>query len=168
MEIYHTKRDLWGVFSKYHYLTETIPNNGKVYVGYVNNEPVGCVVMNKFPHPYNKDLWKVARIVVLPHWQGYGIGTKMAEKIIELEYNNFDVRITTTLPIMHNYLWNSDKWILRFQGYPAPSTSKKAKMAGTVRSAYLETYRYLNDYDSDDKIARRKCPPELKKVYDKK
>lgn len=167
MEIYATSRELWGIFSKYHYLTEDIPTNGKVYVGYIKNEPVGCVVMSKFPHPSNPHIWKISRVVVLPHWQGYNIGMRMAEFIAKECYGDCDVRITTTLPIVHNYLWkNKDKWHLRFQGIRKKEDSgKSASMSKGVREVYMETYRNLNGFSSKDKISRTRCPKDKKKTY---
>lgn len=169
MEIYSTSRELWGIFSKYHYLTENIPTNGKVYVGYIDNEPVGCVVMSKFPHPSNPHIWKISRVVVLPNWQGYGIGMKMAEYLSSHIYKDKDVRITTTLPIVHSYLWkNTNKWFLRFQGIRKKEDSGKTSTTSKdVRDVYMETYRFLNDFVSIDKINRIRCPKDKKKAYSK-
>ena len=169
MEIRLVERNWWDVFKHYHYLKDTIPNNGYVYVGFINNEPVACVVAHRFPHPINKNIVKIARVVTLPHWQGYSIGMRMTEKIIDLEYSDMDVRMTTTLPIVHNYFWkNPSKWIMRYQGIDKSGTAgPNAKFAGNVREVYMETHRYLNDLGSKDAISRKNIPDELKKNYTK-
>lgn len=160
---------MWGAFSNYHYLTETIPNNGKVYVGFINYEPVACVVMSRFPHPINKDLVKASRVVTLPHWQGFGIGMKMLETIIKFNYQHRDVRITTTLPIIQDYLWRNDKtWFLRYQGKDKKGTAgPNAKFAGDVREVFMETYQFNNKFGEYGKISRKNCPPDKKRVYPK-
>lgn len=169
MEIRRVSKELWGTFSQYHYLTESIPNNAYLYVGYINYEPVVAVAMSRFPHPVNKNLVKVSRVVTLPHWQGYGLGMRVLEKIIEMEYTHRDVRITTTLPIIHDYLWkNEDKWVLKFQGIRKNSDAgKTASMSSSVREVYMETYQYRNDLCVDDGIKRTRCPKDKRKVYTK-
>lgn len=169
MEIRRVEQFWWDIFSHYHYLTDKIPNNGKVYVGFINNEPVGCVVMSRFPHPINKKLVKVSRIVVLPHWQGYGLGLKMVETIGRTEeYNHMDVRATTTLPIVHNYMWkNHEDWVLRYQGIDKKGTAgRNAQFAHDVREVYMETYRLYNECPSKDAIARKNIEPHMKRNYE--
>ena len=160
MEIHRVSRNLWGVFKHYHYLTGSIPSNGECYVGFINQEPVAFVCFAKFPHPTNKNIYKISRVVVLPHWQGYGIGMKMVEHLAENFYKGFDLRFTTTLPIVHNYLWkNKTKWVLKFQGVrKGEEAGKNAQMAKVVRECYLETYQYNNDQVKDYKVLRTGCP----------
>lgn len=156
---------MWGVFKQYHYLSENVASNSKFYCGFIKNEPVAIVAINVFPHPVNKNIVKVGRIVTIPHWQGYGIGMKMVEKISEIEYNNKDIRLTTTLPIIHSYLSKSDKWRLSFQGIRSPKEAgKNAQMAKNPRECYTETFQFMNDMiDPNDKVKRTKCPANKKK-----
>lgn len=159
MEIRNVSRDLWGVFKNYHYLTSGIANNSKCYVGFINKEPVGFVAINKFPHPTNKNIFKIGRIVVLPHWQGYNIGMKMVEEIAK-DYEDCDLRLTTTLPIVHSYLYKrKDKWALRFQGIrKAEDAGSNASMSKAPRECYLETYQFRNKGLVDTKVTRTRCP----------
>lgn len=119
------------------------------------------VAFSKFPHPTNKNIFKISRIVVMPHWQSYGIGMKMVEHIAENFYSENDLRLTTTLPIIHEYLWKNSKWALKFQGIRKNSEAgKNAKMANDVRECYLETYQYKNNQIKDLKVLRTGCPPD--------
>lgn len=110
---------------------------------------------------------KIDRVVTLPHWQGYGIGMRMAEKIIEDVYMDQDVRITTTLPIMHTYLFNSfPKWRLTFQGVPS-KLGKSSTRNKQPRTVYMETYQYMTPLAKEEgTISRTNCPPEKRKSYD--
>ena len=117
MEIFSVQRDTWGIFKHYHYLTSSIPTNAKCYIGFINYEPVCFVAISYFPHPSNKNIYKISRVVTLPHWQNYSIGMKMIETICEKEYQNKSIHFTTTLPIVCNYLNKSNKWILKMQGF---------------------------------------------------
>ena len=164
MEIRQVSRDLWGAFSNYHYLTSSIANNSKCYVGFIDKEPVAFVALNRFPHPTNKNIIKIGRIVVLPHWQGYNIGMKMVETIAD-KHEFYDLRITTTLPIVHSYLYKrKDKWALRFQGIrKAEDAGKNASLSKAPRECYLETYQYKNQGLVNTSITRTRCPKDKHK-----
>lgn len=163
MEVRLVSRDLWGVFEHYHYLSSSLPSNSKCYVGFINQEPVCFIAIGVFPHPTNKNIVKVSRVVVLPHWQGYGISRKMLDHIASNYYKDKDVRITTTLPIMHNSFWKNKNWGLRFQGIRKKSEAgKNAKIANNGREVYLETYQFINDHFVD-KVSRKNVPKGMER-----
>ena len=144
MEIFTVQKDCWSIFKHYHYLTSSIPSNAKCYIGFINYEPVCFVAMSFFPHPHNTNIYKVSRVVTLPHWQNYGIGMKMVEKICEQEYEKNSIHFTSTLPIIHQYLHKSNKWLLKSQGnQKVPNTGKIAKKCRF--GVYMETYKFIND-----------------------
>ena len=152
---------MWGAFKQYHYLTSTLASNSHCYVGFIDKEAVAFVAITPFPHPTNKNIVKVSRVVVLPHWQGFGVGMKMVEAIATQFYPTKDIRFTTTLPIVHNYLWKSSKWALKFQGIRKnDEAGKNATMAKDIREVYLETYQFENQALTDRKVLRTGCPPE--------
>lgn len=123
------------------------------------------VAVNRFPHPVNDKIVKIGRIVVLPHWQGYNIGMQMVETIIEELYMEYDVRLSTTLPIVQSYLWkNKHNWRLTFQGIFSVG-GENAKMAKKARQVYMETYQFDTYAPKPKSINRAKCPPEKKKYY---
>lgn len=161
MEIRRVSRNLWGIFKQYHYLTSSIASNSECYVGFINEEPVAFVAFAKFPHPTNKNIFKIGRVVVVPHWQGYGIGMKMVEHIAEEYYKTNDVRITTTLPIVHSYLNKSKKWFLKFQGVRnSKQSGKTASISRVVRECYVETYQYNNDCCLESEVSRSGMPSD--------
>lgn len=152
------------MFSRYHYLTHTVSSSSKFYAGFINGEPVAIVAINKFPHHTAKDIYKIGRIVTLPHWQGYGIGNKLVEYVVENYYKEGRVRITTTLPIMHNYYYKSPKWKLVNQSAAQPKLGKSAQFKTQTRQVYTETYQYIREGQNlDTKITRAKIPAELRK-----
>lgn len=65
------------------------------------------------PHPINRRLKRVSRLVILPDYQGIGLGTKflniMAEYYIK---DNYDFSIVTTAKNLIASLKKSDKWCL--------------------------------------------------------
>lgn len=170
MEIRNVSKDLWGIFKHYHYLTATIPSNGQCYVGFINYEPVAIVVMSKFPHPGNPDIVKVSRIVVLPHWQSYSIGAKMLKAIIEKDYMDYDVRLTSALPLMFYAYSKNPDWVITTQMIftkLSPTNSLNNRL-----NVYMETYKFIN-YNVEKQLSiienpQYVVPEEARSKYPKK
>jgi len=65
------------------------------------------------PHPKVKNLKKVHRLVILPEFQGIGIGLKFLNEIAEIYTNqNFKFSITTSAPSLMFGLKRRKEWIL--------------------------------------------------------
>ena len=81
------------------------------------------------PHPINTKLKRVSRLVILPDYQGIGLGTKflnfMAEYYIQKGYD-FSI-ITTAKNLIHS-LKKSDKWCMFRYNKHANVKSKSSKI----------------------------------------
>ena len=77
---------MWRVFRRYHYLTSGLNSSAQCYCAYFDGEPVAfCAVLH---HPHRViNLKRVTRLVVLPDYQGIGIGSKMLQ-IVARHYDN--------------------------------------------------------------------------------
>lgn len=66
----------------------------------LNDKKVGFTSIGVFPHPIAKDIMKFGRTVIVPEFQGFGIGLKFKEIIAQI-YNEKGYRvrsITSLLP----------------------------------------------------------------------
>lgn len=99
-EIFSVKdKGIWGMFAKYHYLSSEHNNAASVYVAFANNEIAGFLSVFHFPHPTAKNIKKVHRLVVLPDYQGIGIGKLMLNEIGRLYTSKgFRFILTTSAP----------------------------------------------------------------------
>jgi GNAT superfamily N-acetyltransferase len=109
-------KSIWKVFAKHHYLSHTHNNAANVFVAYINGQLAAFLSVLHFPHPKVKNMKKVHRLVVLPDYQGIGIGIKMLESIGEMYKKQKDrYSIVTSSPSLIHALKKSDKWrCLRF------------------------------------------------------
>lgn len=90
--------------------------------------------------------WKrVHRLVVLPDYQGIGIGTKFITAIAEI-YNKqgFVFNLTTTTPALVGALCKNKNWYLKRYG-------REKTDAGAYRR-YGEQYAHLNKSRSNHRI----------------
>lgn len=78
LDVYQTNWSYWKMFEPHHYLKAPPMIAGEVYVGFVDGLPVAhCAVS---PRPGLREA-RMARIVVMPEWQGCGVGTKLINHI---------------------------------------------------------------------------------------
>ena len=79
LQISRVEYDTWNIFKKHHYLTEM---NNKAYAHYLftwNDKPVGINIISPLPSAYIKKAFRESRIVVLPDYQGLGIGIQISK-----------------------------------------------------------------------------------------
>lgn len=94
---------------------------------YDNDEIIGfCAVLHQ-PHGKNAKLKRCSRLVILPDYQGIGLGTKFLEVVAEYyKQQGFDFTIVTSAKNMIHALNISDKWILTRWNVNRCSSSKSA------------------------------------------
>jgi len=84
LTIRSTTPDYWRYFSRYHYLDTRMSRSVHCYVGLIGDKPVA---FHAAIHSTNRDIhsyWRGHRTVVLPEFQGMGIGTAFSDAIAEI------------------------------------------------------------------------------------
>lgn len=81
IELYISRAEpkTWDIFKSHHYLTQL---NNKAYAHYLfewNNKPVGINIISPLPSGSLKNAYRESRIVVLPDYQGLGIGYEISK-----------------------------------------------------------------------------------------
>lgn len=104
------KREIWNIFRKHHYLSKELNIACRVYVAYLNDEIVGMVAILPLPGMI-KNAFRIHRLVVLPDYQGLGIGKAMLEQISQMYKDaNAKMYIRSSHIKLFNALSNSSKW----------------------------------------------------------
>ena len=65
--------------------------------------------INRFMHPIAKDIMVISRLVIVPEFQGFGIGIKFMNEISDL-YKSDRIRITTSLKSFIKSMEKNKKW----------------------------------------------------------
>ena len=81
VSIHQCTHHLWRLFRNYHYLNTELNKASRCFVAVYNNKPVGFIAL--LCSPYKEKYWRVSRLVVLPDYQGIGIGTCFLTVIAE-------------------------------------------------------------------------------------
>ncbi len=110
-------KELWRNFKKHHYLNNNLGKHSQNYCLLVNNNLAGFIGIVHFPHSKIKNFKRVHRLVILPDYQGIGLGKILLEEIGIL-YKNKEFRyiITTSQPGLIHYFNKSKNWILKNRG----------------------------------------------------
>jgi GNAT superfamily N-acetyltransferase len=124
-------KSIWKMFAKHHYLSHSHNNAANVFVATVNDEIAGFISVLHFPHPISKDLKKVHRLVILPDYQGAGIGLRLLSEVGKLyKRDNWRYTIVTSAPSLINALKKSNEWIcLRIGRAKKPNANKKVNLS---------------------------------------
>ena len=110
----------WKLFSKFHYLNNSLHRAAQCYVGFINDNPVCFAGILHFPHPNVRNFKQVSRVVVLPDYQGLGIGHKFITKIGQA-YKDSGNRfiLTSSAKGILTAMIKSNDWIVTRKGQVA-------------------------------------------------
>lgn len=78
------EKELWEIFSKHHYLDSELNKACHFYTAYWDEVLIGCVAVLSLPSGYFKNAFREHRIVILPEYQGLGIGSNISNAVAQL------------------------------------------------------------------------------------
>ena len=101
----------WNIFKKHHYLSADLNNSSRCFIGTWNDEPIAFGAAIAMPSGSIKNAWRGHRTVVLPDYQGLGIGVRFSDAIAEMFVENgYRYFSRTAHPRMGEYRMNSPHW----------------------------------------------------------
>lgn len=146
LDIYEGHYDSWELFKKHHYLNNNLNKTSRIYLAYWNGKLTAMVAVITFPNGYIEHGMRGTRTVVLPKFQGLGIGSKFSDYIAG-SYRNGGYRYftKTVSPALGIYRNNSDDW---------RGTSKNGKVRKDIKGRNrkwrgLERKSYCHEYVGD-------------------
>jgi hypothetical protein len=74
LEVVRCAREAWRWFAPHHYLSSDLHKAAKCFAGLIDGQPVAFGALLFFPHPRTNAIWRIHRLVVLPDYQGLGLG----------------------------------------------------------------------------------------------
>lgn len=107
------KEKLWRIFRKYHYLSHSFNTAAHTFVCTCNGKLAGFSSALYFMHPRKKNTYREHRTVVLPDYQGVGIGNVLSTFVAEYFMKQGKTYISTTSnPAMIFARKQSTKWVM--------------------------------------------------------
>jgi GNAT superfamily N-acetyltransferase len=148
LHIEKVHKDAWDFFKGHHYLSADIHAAAQCFVGFINGQPIGFAAAMFFPHPHVKNMWKGHRTVVLPDYQGIGLGNAMSEAVGDYYIDQgFRYTSLTSHPAMIGHRVRSKKWIMTRAPSSTPPVGAKGKLKGCANSSDRMTasFEYIGD-----------------------
>jgi ABC-type lipoprotein export system ATPase subunit/GNAT superfamily N-acetyltransferase len=147
LTIRSTSADYWRYFGKFHYLDTAISKSAHYYVLLLGDKPIG---FHAAIHSTNRDIhsyWRGHRTVILPEFQGMGIGTSFSDAIAEI-YVSRGMRYfsKTAHPSFGEHREKSPLW-------RATSTNRKSRKASYLLKD--GSIRPMKGYGGNAQIALR-------------
>ena len=145
LKICKVHSNAWEFFKKYHYLTAGHNKAAQCFVAYYCSMPVAFMSYLHFQNRWLKKTKKGHRLVVLPDYQGIGVGSKLIEYIVScVKAVGFDFIGRTAQPAVNHYRAKSNQW--KCISKPGISVNRGGKgKVGTVMHTgrLVSTYRYV-------------------------
>lgn len=111
LSIARVESSAWDLFKEHHYLTSKVNKSCKFFMFSWSNKPVGIVAVINQPRKGCPNGFALSRTVVLPDFQGMGIGSKISEICASMFVaNGGKVYSKTISPALGMYRDKSDKW----------------------------------------------------------
>lgn len=104
-----------------------LPTQSTCYGLYDKENIIGFMGVIHQPHGKNKKIKRVTRLVILPDYQGIGLGTKFLNVIAEIyTKQGYDFSIVTSAKNLISALKKSSNWIAIRYGVNRCSSTKSA------------------------------------------
>jgi GNAT superfamily N-acetyltransferase len=81
LQIYKTSGSAFKYFKPHYYLDLPLPVASEYFVGFIDGEPVCHVAVCPL---FTANAYRATRLVVMPEWQGIGVGTKFLNEICKM------------------------------------------------------------------------------------
>lgn len=138
------------MFSRYHYLTGTLHNAARCFAAVVDGSPVAFLAVLHQPH-FQRNVKRVSRLVVLPDWQGVGIGGALLDAVAEIyDREGYVFDISTSAKNLIGRLSKSPKWKCKmYDAFRCDSLKSKIsnnrRTNTTVRSRRVAVFSYRGE-----------------------
>jgi len=111
LQVSRVENETWEFFKKHHYLTEEVNKSCKFLLFEWNDKLVGIVAIINQPRKGCSNGFAISRIVVMPDFQGMGLGVKLSEFSGGLIKNEGGLCfIKTVNPALGEYFNKSKLW----------------------------------------------------------
>ena len=125
------------MFKDHHYLDGNISKASRCWLGVWNDKIVSFGASITMPNGYVKNAWRGHRTVVLPDYQGMGIGVKFSDAIAQLHIEDGKRYFSRTAhPRMGFYREKSNLWV---------PTSKNKKLRTDITHNNIFNNHYIDN-----------------------
>ena len=140
--------ETWKLFKQHHYLTEDLNKAATNYLVLWNDKPICFIGVLPFPGVGDEKTRRISRIVVLPDFQGLGLGKNILNYISSLYAKDESIMyIRTMSPALGLALAKDKNWIATSSNLKIPGQDSSGRKM-IERPSY--SYKYIGRKSEDD------------------
>lgn len=148
LQIVRCRYETWKLFKQHHYLTEDLNKAATNYLVLWNEQPICFIGVLPFPGVGDEKTRRISRIVVLPDFQGLGLGKSILNYISSLYAKNESIMyIRTMSPALGLALAKDNNWIATASNLKIPGADSSGRKM-IERPSY--SYKYIGKKSEDD------------------
>lgn len=130
----------WALFKSHHYLSGELNVASRCWLASIGDTPVGFASALAFPNGNFKNAWREHRTVLLPDFQGLGIGVRFSDAVAQMFIESGCRYFSKTAhPRMGAYRNASGLW------RPTSKNMKARPDYGATRSTKEVAYKHLHE-----------------------
>ena len=139
-------RGMWKMFRQYHYLNGKLGAGVRCYCATYEGRPVGFIAVM---HVHMKtNFFRVSRLVVLPDFQGVGVGKRLLNFIAELYTSQLDVPFYLMTSNPQLVRGNLEGWYVRRFGHASAgrndSTINREMRSSNAKGRLTVSLQYIS------------------------
>jgi GNAT superfamily N-acetyltransferase len=161
LSIFRCRYETWNLFKQHHYLTEELNLAAKCFVVTWNDKPVCFIAILPMPSGTLQNAFRVSRLVVLPDFQGLGVGLKILTYIASLyKKDGKKLYIKTSNPSLFKGMeYNKINWELAYENNNLLAIKKenekvllynKNNFQQLRKESITKSYKYIGEVSNDD------------------
>jgi len=128
---------MWPMFKDHHYLDSNLAKASRCYVAVWDGKVVGFCATMALPNPYFKGGWRSHRTIILPDYQGMGMGVRFSNTVGDIHLEQGHRYFSRTAhPRMGGYRDRSELW---------KATSKNRKKRTDEKHQHVFNNHYVDN-----------------------
>jgi GNAT superfamily N-acetyltransferase len=84
LEVMPCSADIWPLFRPHHYLDGNLNRSARCWIAVWNDVPIGFASTLRFPNGNFSNGWREHRTVILPDYQGLGLGVRLSDAVARM------------------------------------------------------------------------------------
>ena len=146
LEVFRVHHQAWGLFAKHHYLDANLNHSATCFIAMWRGQPVSFNAWLSQPHGMIPNLKRATREVVLPDYQGVGIGHMMNTTIASMwKALGYRAMLTAGHPAVIRACSQSTLWHLNRQ--PSRTTGGGMMARGTAMAQKIANKRLTAGFE---------------------
>ncbi len=148
LSIFRCRYEAWKLFKQHHYLTEDLQKSAETFMIEFNGQYIGFFGILPFPGVGDAKTRRLSRMVILPDFQGLGIGTQVFNYLCALYMKEgHQMYVRTVSPGLGKFLEKNENWKATSSNgkIPGDDTSGRKLMK---RAGY--SYKYIGELSTDN------------------